>query len=88
MSDFRDDIDGLREYLKDEKGYTDHDLQGINSERVCNDLYKDFQSHKKVQSQKRAKQNHDKKVQAIVNDTKRSPQARINDLLTIGDSDG
>ena len=92
MKDWREDPSNLRNHLVNKKGYTVQDLASLQSEKVVDQLQNEFNSYSKQQQQqaqrqqaKEAEQRHAERVQAIVNDKKRSPQARIEDLLTMGD---
>jgi len=91
MSDWREDPTKLREYLINEKGYSANDLNSLQSEKVVDQLQAEFETHSQQQEQrlqlerqKQAEKARAEKAQALVDDTKRSPQARIAELLTMG----
>lgn len=77
MKNWREDNTALRNFMKTKKGFTEADLNGIHSEKIVDGFQAEYEKHLK------GKQTE--KVQALVNDKKRSPVKRIADLLTIDD---
>ena len=77
MKNWREDNTALRKFLKEKKGFTETELYGIHSEKIADSLQAEYEKHVRGQQTQ--------KVQALVDDKKRNPVARIADLLILGD---
>ena len=79
---YKEDIEGLRNYLINDRGYTEEDLF-LTSEKVVNDLYSDYQQHKQAKSEKlRAKAAQVKEARKEAMKDKRNQVTAISQLLS------